>query len=190
MTAYRRTEAASRPPWSRRLPQIGVLAAVWMLLWGSMSVLTVLGGILVATLITVMFPLPVLPERLPFRPLRLLRLAGYLAGDLVVSAIQVSLVTLRDGPRARAGILAVPVFTRSARVVTVFAAAVALSPGSFVLQLDSRRSICYVYALGLGRPGAVDRARRAAFALQYQVLAAIGTPEELASCRRALGEVS
>ncbi len=186
-----RTEAAATtiPPWWRRLPQLALLTAVWVLLWGSVSVLTVVGGMLVAVLVIVAFPLPVLPDRMPFRPVRLLGLAGQLVRDLVVSGVQVSWVTLRYGRAATAGIVAVPVCTRSDRVATMVAAAVALSPGSFVLQLDRRRGSWYVYALGMHRPGAADRVRRETMRLQYRVVAALGTAAEIEECRRHLGEM-
>ncbi|MET0189017.1 MAG: Na+/H+ antiporter subunit E [Pseudonocardia sediminis] len=181
--------ATMSPPVWRRLPQVLLLALVWLLLWGSLNPQTVLGGLAVGLLVTVAFPLPVLPERMPLRPVRLLRLAGFLVWDLVVSGVQVSVVTLRDGPKAKAGVIAVPLCTRSDRVATMVAAAVALSPGSFVLQIDKHRMTWYVYALGLNDPGAVNRVRQQVMHLQALVIAALGTDEELTGCRKVQEEL-
>jgi multicomponent Na+:H+ antiporter subunit E len=170
----------------RRWPQVLWLTVVHVLLWGTVSVKIVVGGLLVAVAVTALFPLPLLP-RLPLRPLRLLRLAGFLLVDLGMSGALVAWETVRYGPRARAGIVAVPLLTRSDRVITLVAGAVALAPGSFVLQIDRRgfetgAACWYVYALGLRGPGDADRVRRQVLSLQRKVIAAFGSPEELRAC--------
>ena len=157
----------------RRWPQLLWLTVVWVLLWGTVTVKIVVGGVLVAAAVTALFPLPVLP-RLPFRPWPLLRLGGFLLKDLVVSGGQVSWQTLRHGRRARAGIVAVPLLTDVERIVTLIAAAAALTPGSFVLQIDRPGGLLYVYALGLREPGDAERVRRQMARLQERVVRAVG----------------
>jgi multicomponent Na+:H+ antiporter subunit E len=164
-----------------RLPQLVWLTVVWVLLWGTTSAQTLLGGMLVAALVTVAFPLPLVSERLPLRPLGLLRLAGFLAVDLVVSGVNISWETLRHGPRATAGIVAVPLLTGSDRVSAAVANATSLAPGTFVLQIDRRGGVCYVYALGVRGTADAQRVRRQVLALQRRVIAALGTAAELAA---------
>lgn len=174
----------ANPAWTRRLPQVVWLTVVWVLLWGTVSVKIILGGLLVAVAVTLLFPMPMSGARLPLRPVRLLRLAGFLIVDLVVSGVQVSWETLRYGPRARAGIIAVPLLAGSDRVITMVAGALSLAPGSFVLQIDRRGRTWYVYALGLRGPADVERVRRQVLTLQRRVIAALGTPDELTACER------
>lgn len=157
----------------RRWPQILWLTVVWVLLWGTISVKIVVGGILVAAAVTALFPLPLL-SRLPFRPWPLLQLGGWLLADLVVSGALVAWETVRYGPRARAGIVAVPLRTGSERITTLVAAAAALTPGSFVLQIDRAGSRLYVYALGLRGPADIARVRRQMERLQVRVVRAVG----------------
>jgi len=164
-----------------RWPQLVWLTAVWVLLWGTFSVKSMVGGVLVAALVTAFFPLPLTGERLPFRPLRLLRLSGYLAYDLMVSSVEISWETLRYGPRTTAGIVAVPLQTGSALVAAAVADAVSLAPGTFVLQTDRRRGICYVYALGMRGPDDVARVRREVLMLQRRVINALGSRAEIAA---------
>jgi multicomponent Na+:H+ antiporter subunit E len=173
----------------RRLPQLLGLTLVWVALWGVISVKTVLGGLVVALAVTLLFPTPLL-DRLPFRPLPALRLAGFLLVDLVLSGFAVGWEILRYGPRARSGIVAVPMLTRSGRVATLVAGALALTPGSFVLQLDQRRGVWYVYALGLAGPEDAPRVRAQVLLLQQRVVAAFGHPDELALCRAATAQES
>jgi multicomponent Na+:H+ antiporter subunit E len=77
-----------------------------------------------------------------------------------------------------------PVLTSSQRVVTVMANALSLAPGAMALEIDHERGVWYVYALGPRDAAAVERARRRVLDLQRRVLAALGTPEELAEARR------
>lgn len=171
----------------RRLPQLLGLTLVWVAMWGVVSVKIVVGGVLVALLVTWAFPTPLL-ERLPFRPWPVLRLTGFVLGDLVLSGFAVGWEILRYGPLARSGIVAVPMLTRSGRVATLIAGAVALSPGSFVLQLDQRRGVWYVYALGLAGPEDAWKVRRQVLVLQERVIAAFGHRDEMALCRAARTE--
>ena len=180
------TPAARAATWPRRIPQVLALAVVWVLLWGSLTPTAIVGGLLIGLVVTILFPLPLLPDRLPFRPLKSLRLLVYLAIDLTVSGIRVSMVTLLRGPRARAGILGLPLYTDSDRAVTTIVAGCALTPGSYVLQIDRRRRRWYVYVLGLHREGAVERVRGQLMDLQMRVIDALGSDEEVRRCREAV----
>ena len=51
-----------------RLPQLVWLTAVWVLLWGTFSVKSMVGGVLVGVLVITVFLLPLVGERLPVRP--------------------------------------------------------------------------------------------------------------------------
>jgi multicomponent Na+:H+ antiporter subunit E len=157
----------------RRWPQVLWLTVVWVLLWGTVSVKIVVGGIPVAVAVTALFPLPLLP-RLPFRPWALLQLAGWLLADLAVSGAQVAWETLRYGPGARAGIVAVPLLTESERIATFVAAATALTPGSVVLQIDRAGGRLYVYTLGLRGPADATRVRRQMERLQDRMMRTLG----------------
>ena len=58
----------------RRLPLICWLTLVWILLWGTFDVGTVLFGLLVAVLVSTVFPLPPVATNIVVRPVALLRL--------------------------------------------------------------------------------------------------------------------
>jgi multicomponent Na+:H+ antiporter subunit E len=171
-----------------RLPEVVWLALVWVLLWGTFTPLSLVGGVLVALAVLLAFPMRSAARHLPLRPVRLLGLAGYLVYDMVASGIEVSWQTLRYGPAARGAVLEVPLLSRSDRVVTVVANALSLSPGAMALQIDHEHGLWFVYALGPRDRAGVERARRRAMDMQVRVLAALGTPEELARDRRLRAE--
>lgn len=163
-----------------RAPQVLWLTLVWNMLWGSFTPLTAVGGVLVGILVTGAVRLPLAPYRLPVRPWALLRLAGYLGYQLVVSSGDVAWQALRYGPKARGAIIAVPLLTSSDRVATVVANAVSLTPGTLTLQVDQRNRTWYVYALGPRDAAALERARRQAWTIQRRVIVALGSPPERA----------
>ena len=169
-----------------RLLEIAWLTAVWVLLWGTFSALSIVGGVLVAVAVLAAFRFPPPAPVLPIRPLRLLALIGYLAYDTVVSGAGVSWQTLRYGRDARGAVFAVPLLSDSDRVVTVIANALSLSPGAMALQIDHEHDLWFVYALGPRDRAGVERARRAALEMQRRVIAALGTPEELAAAEAGL----
>jgi multicomponent Na+:H+ antiporter subunit E len=149
------------------------LWVVWVLLWGTFTPLTLVGGAVVAALVLWAFPVRPLPH-LTLRPGPLLGLLGFLALDLVRSSYEVSRETLRHGPRSRGAILELPLASTSDRVVALVAAAYTLSPGTLVVQIDHARSRWYIYVLGPRDADGVERARRSALDVQRRVLAVVG----------------
>ena len=171
-----------------RLVEVGWLTLVWVLLWGTFSPLSIVGGVVVAIAVIGAFRFPAADAHLPVRPLRLFTLVGYLAYDMVVSGAEVSWQVLRYGPAARGAVYEVPLLSRSDRVVAVIANALSLSPGAMALQIDHAHRLWFVYALGPRDADGVERSRRRTMDMQRRVIAALGTPEELATAERLLAE--
>jgi len=153
---------------------------VWVLLWGTFTPLTVVGGAVVAALVLWSFPVRPLP-RLAVRPGALLGLLGFLALDLARSSLEVTRETLRHGPRSRGAILELPLASTDDRVVAVVAAAYTLTPGTIVVQIDNARSRWYIYVLGPRDAAGTEAAREHALEVQRRVVAALGPqPREVA----------
>jgi multicomponent Na+:H+ antiporter subunit E len=176
--------------WRARVAPRGLeivwLTVVWVLLWGTFTPLSVVGGVLVAMLVIGAFRFPAAAAHLPVRPLRLLRLVGYLVYDMVVSGTEVGWQVVRYGRAARGAVFAVPLLSRSDRVVTVIANALSLSPGAMALQIDQENGLWFVYALGPRDRAGVERSRRRTIVMQRRVIAALGTPQELRDVDAAL----
>ncbi len=160
------------------------LALVWVLLWGTFTPLTIVGGAVVAVLVVAVSQQGPPSERLPLRPARLLGLAGYLLYDLVVSGVEVSWQVVRYGPRSCGAIMKVPLFTASERVAAVLGSALSLAPGAMVLDIDHANGVWFVYSLGPRDDADVRKARLRTMDMQRRVLATFGTPAELARAER------
>ena len=145
------------------------LVALWLLLWGDLSVANVASGVLVALGLLAVFPLarPAAATRRVVRPLALARLVGYLALELVVSNLVVARVILSPKARTRTGVVACPLRTDSDRMVTALCNLIALSPGT--MMVDVSDDALYVHALLLRD---LDEVRRDVGRLQALLLAA------------------
>jgi multicomponent Na+:H+ antiporter subunit E len=164
------------------------LTVVWVLLWGTFTPLTILGGLLVAVLVTAVSQQGPPSHRLAVRPARLLGLVAYLVYDLVVSGAEVSWQVLRYGPRSCGAIMEVPLLAGSERVVVLLASALSLAPGAMALEIDQARGVWYVYSLGPRDDADVRKVWLRTMDLQRRVLATFGTPVELARAERLIRE--
>jgi multicomponent Na+:H+ antiporter subunit E len=166
----------------RRLPLVVWLTLVWVLLWGTFDLGTLVFGLIVAVLVSVLFPAPPIRTGMVLRPVPLLRLIGYLAWDLLVSTLRVTWQALRFGPNANAGIVAARLRIDSDHLTALIASAISLAPGQFVLQIDRVDRICYVYALCIDDEESV---RREVARLERFVVAAVGSAAQRELLREA-----
>lgn len=127
------------------------LTAVWVLLWGTLSVANVLGGIVVAVGIRLLLPLPTVPTEGRLRPLVLLQLLGLIGRELVVSSAQVAWLSVRPGPPPHASIGAVPLTTQSDLVLTLVVNVLNIQPGTLVVDMDRDTRVLYVHVLDVHR---------------------------------------
>ncbi|MDX1689950.1 MAG: monovalent cation/H(+) antiporter subunit G [Acidimicrobiia bacterium] len=129
-------------PWGSWL----LLTVAWTMLWGDLSVGTVLGGA-AASVVVVAVVRPG-ERRIGVRPLGLVRLLGTFTTALVRGTIDVAAEVLtRDDSGIRQAIVrvAVPGMSREALVVT--ALAVTLTPGSLAVEIDVAEECLFVHVL-------------------------------------------
>lgn len=173
----------------KRLTANGVLlvwlTVVWVALWGSLTAANVLGGLLLATLLLLLLPLPVVARQGGVRPVALVRFLGVFLWELVAASLTVVRQVLDPRHALRQAVVAVPVVGTSDRVLTLLANAVSLTPGTLALEVDKPRGVLYVHVLDIGPgEGAVDDVRRSIVRLERLALLALGTPECLEALER------
>lgn len=161
------------------------LTAVWVLLWGNLSVSNVVSGLLVSLVITAVFPLPPIVFGGQVRPLGVLRLVGRFALDLVVASAQVARHALWFGSRPVNAVIEVNLRSRSDLYMTLTAELLSLVPGSLVIEARRSTSTLYLHILGVGDETGVERARAQALAQEERVMHALASDEELSAYHRA-----
>lgn len=173
----RKPEVRKRLRWHlwQQLPLLVALVVLWMLLWGTISWISLLSGIAVAVLVTRVFYLPPVELSGRFNPFwALVFLARFLL-DVVVASFQVAGQAFRPrGVRSNA-VIAVDLVTASDFITTLTAIAISLIPGSLVLEVDRDRSILYLHAIGVEDLAAADRVREKVLSVERAIVRAVGS---------------
>lgn len=151
--------------------RVAALVVLWLLAWGEVTVGRVAGGIVVASLLLVVFP-PGPPADITIHPLGVARLLGYIGVQLVASNIVMSWQIVHPRPTLVPGVLAHHLQHPSAEVVTAMTSVIALSPGTMTVDTAQDSSVIYVHFLFLDD---LQAARRSLARLERLVVAAIGT---------------
>lgn len=168
----------------RQLPFFVWLVALWMLLWGQLSVLALVSGIVVAVVVTRVFRLP--PVELSGRVNAWWGLVYVVtfAGAVVVSSLTVAwqAIDLRRQPGS--AIIAVPLRTDDDLIMTHVGVTASLIPGSLVVHTDRDRRIVYLHFIGVRSAADVEKHRAAVLRWEARIVRAIGSRAQVAALRR------
>lgn len=171
-----RPDAPPRPARVRLLQPFVLLwlTVVWVALWGNISWLTVLGGLLVAVFASLVFPLPPLHLGVRIRPVALVWLVLRFAADVVVSSVQVTYVVLRPQRPLRNAVIEVDLRSSSDFVLTLVAEMTCLIPGSLVVEARRSTYTLFLHVLDVGDLAGVERFRQSVLAQEARVVRALG----------------
>lgn len=143
-----------------RVVGLAWLTFVWVMLWGTVSVANVLGGLAVAVAITFLLPLPAIPVTGRFHLLAFLRLNAVILYKLTVSSFQLAWLSVKPGPPPRSAIVKRQLATQSDLVLTLIVDALNLIPGSLVLEIDKVQKVVYVHVFGVEDDDAIAQFHR------------------------------
>lgn len=183
----------TRPYRSRRTVQWPVvvwLTLVWVLLWGSINPIIVLGGVLVAIIVLTAFPLPPMTFAGKVRPVKFAVLCARFGFDLIRSSIEVAWYTLRPAKPPLNSLIEIDLLSPSELYLTITAELLSLVPGSLLIEVARTQGRIYLHILGAENAAAAERARAAALAQERRVIEALASDDELAAYRRLAGERS
>lgn len=171
-----------------RIPVVLALTVVWSMLWGAVTPLNLVGGLLVSALVVAIFPFPPVNLTATVRPLRLLLLIGRFLYDLVVASFHVAWITIRPSPPPKSAVIEVHLVSRSDLLQVLTGELVSLVPGSLLIELDSDNGRMWLHVLDGSTPERVEAARRKARAQEHRVIAALGSREEFEASSARLRE--
>ena len=163
----------------RLLVRIALLVALWLLAWGEFTLANLVSGVVVASAVAVAFPLGRrgrVRVRLRFGLAGVVRLAAYMASQLLVSNVLMARQILSRRPDASPGVIAHRLRRPSEEAVTVMTSIIALSPGMMTVDVDPQSTTIYVHFFRLRD---VDAARRGLERLERLVFAAIASPYKI-----------
>jgi multicomponent Na+:H+ antiporter subunit E len=151
------------------------LTLVWVLLWGTFSWANLLGGLAVAVLVLLVFPLPAVTSAGRLRPVALLLVVLDVGRDLVVSSLQVAWQSVRPGPPIRSSIVAARLSADAEGaelLVAMLVECLCLVPGSVVVEASADEGIIYAHVLGADDQAAIDRFQAQVARLEAELVAA------------------
>lgn len=170
---------------SRRTLVLRALAAgawlvlVWVMLWGTWSLGTILAGVVVAVGIGVLLPLPRVSLDRHVRPLRLARLLLVFVRDLVVASVHVAWLAVRPRPAPRNAVVGVRLRTESDLVLTIVTEMLTLVPGSVVIEVSQAEHTLYAHVLGVRDLAHVEEFRGRVLELEKRVVLAVGSDADV-----------
>jgi multicomponent Na+:H+ antiporter subunit E len=124
-----------------------VLALLWAMATGQVTLLTIGAGFLVGMLVLHLAG-PVLGDtRYAVRFLRILGLVLFFLFELVVSSVRVAFDVIRPGFTMRPAIIRVPLDVRGDVQVTLLANLISLTPGTLSIDVSEDGSSLFVHAM-------------------------------------------
>jgi multicomponent Na+:H+ antiporter subunit E len=167
----------------RQLPFFVWLVALWMLLWGQFTVLSLLTGIGAAVVVTRVFRLP--PVELAGRVnlwWGLVFVFEFLVA-LVRGSLTVAMQVLDLRRQPGAAVIAVQLRTDDDLIMTHTAVTASLIPGSLILEADRDRRILYLHVIGVRSAADVERQRRSVLHWEERIVRAVGSRAQLDQLR-------
>jgi multicomponent Na+:H+ antiporter subunit E len=154
------------------------LVAMWIALWGEVTVANVVGGILAATAVLATYRVAARPTpAYAIRPLAALRFLGYFLVKLFEANLILAWEVVTPRNKINEGIVAVPIRGCSDGLITLVANSITLTPGTVTLEVSREPAVLYVHVLHLRD---VDEVRRDVQHLEDLVVRAFGSPEAIA----------
>ena len=131
----------------RRAGFVAFLLAIWLLLWGEVSVANVVSGLLVAALLLIVFPRTPSTAGFVVRPVPTLRFLVFFGREMVESVVLLSREVLSRRSRFHTGVIAVPVHGCSGSLLAAIANLIALTPGTTTVRIETDPPTLYVHVL-------------------------------------------
>ncbi len=157
------------------------LTAVWVLLWGDLTVANVLAGLVIAGVVSAGLPMPPIEFHGRVHLGALLYLLGRFVADLAVASVQVARQALTPGAQPRGAVIAVHLRSDSDVYLTLTSAICTLVPGSVVVEAYRVTGVIYLHILDVELSGGVEAARQDVLAVEERVMRALASDAELAA---------
>lgn len=132
----------------------------WCLLWGGFSLQDILGGLLAAVLVYLVFPMPTFGTEFALRPIAFVWFVVKFLMDLVASAVQIGWYSIRPAPEPGASVIAVEMASDSDLFLTFTAALSTLIPGSVVVEAQRGTGTLFLHVIGAETPQEAEIARQ------------------------------
>ncbi|WP_207170289.1 MULTISPECIES: Na+/H+ antiporter subunit E [unclassified Nesterenkonia] len=181
-----------KTPLKLELPLIAFLGFFWMAIWQDFSLGTFIIGVVYATIIVRVFYLPPLRGSGRLNPWWGLVFTVRFLGKMIAASFQVSWIAIVVGPRVRNSIISVQLRSHDDLIVTLTGHALALVPGSLVLDVDRTTATLYLHTLDVKSDEDAEKIRQDALKTEALLILTSGSRSDVAVVRaeKRLGRMS
>lgn len=153
------------------------LVAVWVLLWGGLTLANVVGGVLVVGTLLVLVPRPAASpdEAAPIiRPLATLSLVVWFSWKLVEANVKVAIEVLRPerSTRIRTAVVAVALPGCPRGIAAAVGNTITLTPGTLTLDIHPEVPTLYIHVL---QYSTTEEIRADVYEIERRTVAAVGS---------------
>ncbi len=167
----------------RQLPFFVWLVVLWMLLWGQLTVLALVTGVIVAVVVTRVFRLPPVEMSGRVNVWWGLVFALEFVAALVRGSLTVAWQVLDWRRKPGAAVIAVRLRSDDDLIMTHVAVTASLIPGSLILEADRDRRILYLHVIGVRSDAALEKQRRSVLHWEERIVRAVGSRAQLERLR-------
>lgn len=178
MSSIDEQQEGRRPFWSQ-WPLVLGLTLTWGALWQDFSPGVLLAGVLFSVLILRVYRLPRVQFSDRFNLWYALAFTLRFLGHVVTASVSVAWDAITKGPTIVNSVVAVRLRSHDDLIVTLTGHALALVPGSLVIDVDRPSSTLFLHVLDARDAEAVEGFRREALATEAAIIRAIGTRADL-----------
>lgn len=188
MSATRR----ARTPLRVELPLIGFLTAFWMIIWRWWEPGGIITGFLVAVVVVRLFPLPPLRGSGRFNIYWALVFAVRFLGQMVMGSLTVTWIILTKGAKVHNSIISIQLRSHDDLIVTFTGHALALVPGSLVVEVDRTTATLYLHTIDVTDENDAEAIRQDALRTEALLIRAAGNRSDNAvvKAERRLGRTA
>ncbi|MDO5493103.1 MAG: Na+/H+ antiporter subunit E [Nesterenkonia sp.] len=181
-----------KTPLKAELPLILFLSVLWMAVWQSFDLGTFILGLVYAAVIVRVFYLPPLRGSGRLNLLWGLVFTGRFLWKMTMASFQVAFLVFFQGPKVGGSITSVQLRSHDDFIVTLVGHALALVPGSLVLDVDRTTATLYLHCLDVRNDDDAERIRRDAMRTEALLIRTLGNRSDVAvvKAERRLGRLS
>ncbi len=157
------------------------LLVVWIAVFGSLSPVTIVSGLVVAIAVQLIFPMPTMPNLWHWRLIPLIHLTLRFMWDLLVAGTQVAWIVVA-GKTHDDGIIKCNVRDNNPVYMTIVAAMTSMVPGTIVVEASRSERALYLHVLDLPAHGGIEGVRQEVAEQEKRVLWAFAPDSVLREC--------
>ncbi|RBP67086.1 multisubunit sodium/proton antiporter MrpE subunit [Brevibacterium sanguinis] len=159
------------------------LVVLWVMLWDTVSVLSVVSGLVVAMIIVRVFYLPPVILSGRFNVVHAFVFAMWFLHSLVLASVGVARMAFRPRAVGAGSVIACDLRTSSDLLMTLIADTASLIPGSIIIDADRAHGVLYLHVLDADSEEKVLSAKREVYVIERLLIRALGSHRDLAELR-------